>query len=132
MRRYAARGCRRGSQRWPREVLVEGELGLVGPLAPQLGAARGLDVLELEQGLGEPGPGAPGRPLAVAGLPGSSVPAGPAHGGAGSAQEPRALGPWHLLGKVVAGTPPGLRCPCEAECGAVVRKVRESPLRRGR
>src|SRR3954466_15548844 len=127
MRRYAARGCRRGSQRWPREVLVEGELGLVGPLAPQLGAARGLDVLELERGLGEPGLGAPRRPLAVAGLLGSSVPAGPAHDGAGSAQELRALGPWHLLGKVADGTPPGLHCPRGAECSAVARKPRESP-----
>src|SRR3954466_10200006 len=129
MRLRAARRCRRGSQRWPREVLVEGELGLAGPLALQLGAARGLDVPELERGLGEPGLGAPGRPLAVAGHLGSSVLAGLAHDGAGYAQELRALGPWHLLGNEAAEMPPGLHCPCGAECGAAVRKARESPLR---
>src|SRR3954470_19036677 len=108
MQRCASRRCRRGTLRWPQEVLVEGELSLAGPLVLLLGAARGLDVPELERGLGEPGLGAPGRPLAVAGLLGSSVPAGPAHDGAGSAKELRTLGPWHLLGNEAAGMPPGL------------------------
>src|SRR4051812_24603024 len=131
MRRCAARWCRRGSRRWSREVLVEGELGLAGPLALLLGAARGLDMPELERGLGEPELGAPGRPLAVVGLLGSSVPAGLAVDGAGSAQGLRALGPWHLLGEEAAGTPPELHCPRGAECGAAVRTTRESPLWRG-
>src|SRR3954463_14414517 len=132
MRRCAARRCRRGSLRWPREGFVEGELGLAGPLALLLGAARGLDVPELERGLGEPELGAPGRPLAVVGHLGSSAPAGPALDGAGSTQELRALGPWRLLGEEVAGTPPELHCPRGAECGAAVRTARESPVRRGR
>src|SRR3954465_12600572 len=131
MRRRAARRCRRGSLRWPREVLVEGELGLAGPLALLLGAARGLDVPVLERGLGEPELGAPGRPLAVVGLLGSSVLAGLALDGAGSAQGLRALGPWRLLGEEAAGTPPELHCPRGAECSAAVGTARESPLRSG-
>src|SRR3954469_10091889 len=103
MRRRAARRCRRGSLRWPREILVEGELGLAGPLALLLGAARGLDVPGPERGLGEPELGAPGQPLAVEGLLGISVPAGLAPDGASSAQGPRALEPWHLLGEEAAG-----------------------------
>src|SRR3954466_15808070 len=99
MRRRAARRGRRGRLRGPREVLVEGELGLAGPLALLLGVARGLDVPELERGLGEPELGAPGQPLAVEGLLGSSVPAGLAPDGAGSAQGPRGLEPWRLLGE---------------------------------
>src|SRR3954466_13698889 len=111
MRRCAARWCRRGSMRWPRGVLVEGELGLAGPLALLQGAARGLDVPEL---------GAPGRLLAVVGLLGSSVPAGLVLGGAGFAWEPCAFGPWRLLGEEAAGTPSELRCPRGVECGAAV------------
>src|SRR4051812_17968043 len=63
MRRCAARWCRCGSLRWPWEALVEGELGLAGPLALLLGVARGLDVPELERGLVEPELGVPGSLL---------------------------------------------------------------------
>src|SRR4051812_26717987 len=132
MRRCATWWCRRGSLRWPREASVEGELGLAGPLALLPGAARGLDALGPERGLREPELGAPGQPLAVEGLLGSSVPAGLAPIGAGFAQGPRALGPWRLLGEGAADTPRELHCPCGAECGAAVRAARESPLRRGR
>src|SRR3954470_6195885 len=118
MRCRAARRCRRGSLRWLREGLVEGELGLAGPLALLLGAARGLDVPELERGLGEPELGAPGQPLAVVGLLGSSVPAEVAPDGAGSAQGPRSFEPWRLLGEEAVGTPPEIHCPRGAECGA--------------
>src|SRR3954469_18727244 len=132
MRRCAARWCRRGSQQWPQEALVEGELGLAGPHALQLEAARGLDVLEREQGHDEPEQGAPGRPLVVEGLLGSSVLAGLAPDGAGSAQRPRALVPWRLLGEEAAGTAPELHCPRGAGCGAAERTAQESPLWRGR
>src|SRR4051812_46861305 len=131
MRHCAARWYRRGSLRWPREALVEGELGLAGPLALLLGVARGLDVPELERGLGEPELGAPGQPLAVVGLLGSSVPAELVPDGAGSAQGPRALEPWRLLGEEAVGTAPELHCPRGAECGAAVLTAQESPLRRG-
>src|SRR3954466_2074427 len=106
MRRSTARWCRRGNQQWPREALVEGELGLAGPHALQQGAARGLDVPELEQGHDEPELGAPGQLLAGKGLLGSSVLAGLAPNGAGSTQGPRALEPRRLLGDELAGTPP--------------------------
>src|SRR3954462_4198086 len=132
MRRCAARWCRHGSVQWLREASVEGELGLAGPLALQLEVARGLDVPELEQGHGEPEQGAPEQPLAVEGLLGSSVPAGLAPDGAGSAQGPRALEPWCLLGEEAVGTPPELHCPRGAGCGAAERTTQESPLRRGR
>src|SRR3954462_11346686 len=125
MRRCAARWCRHGSVQWLREASVEGELGLAGPLALQLEVARGLDVPELEQGRDEPEQGAPGQPLAVEGLLGSSVLAGLALDGVGSAQEPRALEPWHLLGEEAAGTPPELHCPHEAGCSAAERTAQE-------
>src|SRR3954463_9538066 len=120
MRHCTARWCRRGSLRWPREASVEGELGLAGPLELLLGAARGLDVPGPERGLGEPELGAPGQPLAVEGLLGSPVPTGLAPDGAGSAQGPRAMEPWRLLGEGAAGTSPELHCPRGAECGAAV------------
>src|SRR4051812_951566 len=132
MRRCAARWCRRDSLRWPREASVEGELGLAGPHAPWLEAARGLDVPELEQGHGEPEQEASGQPLAVEGLLGSSVLAGLAPDGAGSAQGPRALEPRRLLGEEAAGTPPELHCQRVTGCGAAERTARESPLRHGR
>src|SRR3954464_7850408 len=132
MRRCAARWCRRDSQQWPREALVEGELGLAGPHALQLEAARGLDVRELEQGHDEPEQEAPGQPLAVEGLLGSSILAGLAPDGAGSAQGPRALEPWRLLGEEAAGTSPELHGPHGAGCGAAERTTQESPPRRGR
>src|SRR4051812_41803585 len=132
MRRCAARWCRRDSLRWPREASVEGELGLAGPHALQLEAARGLDVPELEQGHGEPEQEAPGQPLAVEGLLGSSVLAGLAPDGAGSARGPRALEPWRLLGEEAAGTPPKLHCLRGAGCGVAERTAQESPSRRGR
>src|SRR3954463_7992138 len=128
MRCCAARWCRRGSLRWLREASVEGELGLAGPLALQLEAVRVLDVPELEQGHDEPEQGASGQPLAVEGLLGSSVLAGLAPGGAGSAQGPRALEPWPLLG----GEAPELHSPRGAGCGAAEQTAQESPLRRGR
>src|SRR3954470_21852014 len=132
MRRCAARWCRRGNLQWPREASVEGELGLAGPLALQLAVARGLDVPELEQGLSEPELGAPGQPLAVEGLLGSSVPAALAPDGAGSAQGPRALEPWRLLGEEAVGTPPELHCPRGAGCGGAERTAKETPLQRRR
>src|SRR3954469_22711765 len=132
MQRCAARWCKRGSLQWPREALVEGELGLAGPHALYLEAARGLDVPELEQGRDEPEQGAPGQPLAVDGLLGSSVLAELAPDGAGSVQGPRALEPSRLLEEEVAGMPPELSGPRGAGCDASERTARESPLRRGR
>src|SRR4051812_26658960 len=111
MRRYAGGWCRHGNLRWPREALVEGELGLAGPHALQLGAARGLDVQEREQGRNVPEQGAPWQLLADKGLLGSSVLAAPAPDGAGSGQGPHALEPSRLLEGEAAGTPPELRWP---------------------
>src|SRR4051812_38007329 len=97
MRRYAARWCRHDSLRWPRGALAGGELGLAGPHALRLGAARGLDAREQEQGRDVPEQGAPGQLLAGEGLLGNSALVMLVPDGAGSGQGPRALEPWRLL-----------------------------------
>ena len=95
-------------------------LGPAGPRAPQLGAARGLDVLEQERGRDEPEQGALGQILEGVGPLASSAPATLVPDGAGSAQGPRALEPGRLLEGEVAKAPQELHCPRMA--GAVQRE----------